>query len=74
MANTRSLHLNDFVFGRIKRSTPQQEPAWGWLTAAIEGLRAGQAAQHAYSRLRARGVPSQNASRIVLDEFFTEKN
>lgn len=40
-----------------------------WIKSIFAGLRSGQKAQHNYGRLRASGVSSKNASRIVVDEL-----
>jgi hypothetical protein len=44
----------------------------GWLKSIFAGLRSGQKAQHDYGLLRARGVPSEDASRIVVNELAKE--
>lgn len=63
-----AVHQNDLVLGRAKNATPK--PQQSWISAAIEGLKTGHAAQHAYARLRARGVPTQEAGRLVVDKYF----
>lgn len=40
-----------------------------WLSSIFAGIRSGQEAQHDYGLLRARGVSSADASRIVLNEL-----
>lgn len=51
------------------RETDYTMTWYGWLKSVFAGLRSGQKAQHDYGLLRARGVSSQDASRIVVDEL-----
>lgn len=51
------------------RKTDHTMTWFGWLSSVFAGLRSGQKAQHDYGLLRARGVPSQDASRIVVNEL-----
>ena len=64
-------HQSHLALGRVKHTVPQ--PQKSWVSAAIEGLKSGRAAQHAYSHLRARGVPTQEAGRLVVDKYFGHK-
>lgn len=52
------------------RKTDYTKTWVGWIKSIFAGLLSGQKAQHQYGRLRARGVPSKDASRIVVDELY----
>lgn len=60
-----ALSLHDEFY----RKTNHTKTWMGWIKSIFAGLRAGQKAQHDYGLLRARGVPSKTASRIVVDEL-----
>lgn len=63
-------HEGHLVLGRVKHTVPQ--PQKSWVSAALEGLKSGRAAQHAYAHLRAQGVPTQEAGRLVVEKYFRQ--